>query len=183
MKTINVPTREQVKPETQPIFDQLQKRLGKVPNLYASIGYSVNALKGFLEFEESLNHGLFTAKEREAIALAVSEVNGCTYCLAAHTVAAIKRGFTKDETLLIRSGDAGDDKLSAVIHLARSIAENRGEANDEALENFYAMGYNEAALIELIGLVAIRIFTNYVFAITNVPIDFPLAETLSRSSV
>jgi hypothetical protein len=46
------------------------------------------------------------------------------------------------------------------------------------LENFYAVGYNEAALMELIGLITVRTFTNYVYAITNIPIDFPLAEPL-----
>lgn len=179
MKVISVPTKEQVSPEAQVLFDKIKKRLGKVPNLYATIGYSPIALKAFLEFEDILNHSVFTGKEREAIALAVSEVNGCNYCLAAHSGAAIKRGFTKEETLLVRSGEVSDDKLNALIQLAISIAENRGHANDEALENFYALGYDEAALMDLIGLVTVRLFTNYVYAITNVPIDFPEAEVWS----
>jgi uncharacterized peroxidase-related enzyme len=179
MKTIRVPTREQVSPETQQIFDQIQKQIGKVPHLYAAIGHSVVALKAFLQFEEILSHGVFTAKEREAIALAVSEVNGCDYCLAAHTGAAMKRGFSKDETLSIRKGEADDDKLNAIVQLAKSIAENKGAPNHELLENFYAVGYNEGGLMELVGLITVRIFTNYVYAITNVPIDFPLAEPLS----
>lgn len=178
MKTINVPAREQVSPEARQLFDQLQKRLGKVPNLYAAMGYSTVALKAFMQFEDILSQGVFTAKEREAIALVVSQVNGCNYCLAAHTGAALKRGFTKDETLLIRSGEARDDKLNAVIQLAQSIAENKGNAEDALLEEFYAAGYNQAALMELIGLVTVRTFTNYVYAVSNIPIDFPLAEPL-----
>src|SRR5687767_850192 len=108
MKSIQVPAREQVSPEAQVLFDQLQKRLGKVPNLYATMGYSAHALQAFLQFEDSLNQGAFNGKEREAIALVVSQVNGCNYCLAAHTMAAIKRGITQEETLLIRSGRASD---------------------------------------------------------------------------
>ena len=115
MSTITVPSRDQVSAESQLLFDVLQKRLGKVPNLYATMGYSPFALKGFLDFEETLSKGAFNAKEREAIALVVSEVNGCEYCLAAHTMLAMKRGYSKPETLDIRKGEVSDPKLSAII--------------------------------------------------------------------
>jgi alkylhydroperoxidase family enzyme len=72
-----------------------------------------------------------------------------------------------------------DDKLNAIVQLARSSTENRGKADEAVLETFYAGGFNEAAVIELIGLVSIRIVTNYVYALTEIPIDFPLAETIS----
>jgi uncharacterized peroxidase-related enzyme len=179
MKTIQVPTREQVSAGSQVIFDQFQKRIGKVPNLYATMGYSENALKAFVDFDAAFSHGAFRPKEREAIALIVSEINGCAYCLAGHTLAAIKNGFTKEETLNLRRGKINDDKLDAILQLAKSITVNKGHADEEALDNFYAAGFDEAALMELIGLVTVRIFTNYVFAATAIPVDFPLAEPLS----
>jgi AhpD family alkylhydroperoxidase len=179
MKTIQVPVKEQVSPEAQILFDQIKKGLGKVPNLYATIGYSATALKAILEFEGMLNKGAFTPKEREAIALVVSEVNGCNYCLAAHTMAAFKRGYTQQETLEIRKGQAGDSKLQIVIQLAQSIVENIGTPAADLLDRFFQVGYNEAALMELIGLITVRIFTNYVYAMTNIPVDFPVAEPLS----
>lgn len=179
MKTINVPTRDQVSAESQELFDTLKKRVGKVPNLYATIGYSSHALKAFLDFEGTLNAGLFTAKEREAIALIVSEVNGCAYCLAGHTAAAVLRGFTKAETLDIRRGHTADDRLNAIIALAKSITVNKGKGDAADLENFYAAGFEEAALMELIGLVTVRIFTNYVFVNTEIPVDFPAAEPIN----
>jgi len=179
MKTIQVPTRDQVSAGSQIIFDQYQKRMGKVPNLYATMGYSENALKGFVDFEAALNHGAFHPKEREAIALVVSEINGCAYCLAGHTLAAIKNGFTKEETLDLRRGKTNDDKLNAILQLAKSVTINKGHADQEALDNFYAAGFDEAALMDLIGLVTVRIFTNYVFAATGIPVDFPLADLLN----
>lgn len=179
MKTIQVPTREQVSAGSQVIFDQFQKRMGKMPNLYATMGYSENALKGFVDFDAAFSHGVFRPKEREAIALIVSEINGCAYCLAGHTLAAIKNGFTPEETLDIRRGKVTDDKLNAIIQLAKSITINKGHADEVALNNFYAAGFDEAGLMELIGLVTVRIFTNYVFAATSIPVDFPAAEPLS----
>lgn len=178
MNKLQVPTKEQVSADAQVIFEQIQKRLGKVPNLYATIGHSANALKGFLEFEATLGKGEFTAPEREAIALVVSEVNSCDYCLAAHSLMATKNGFTKEDTLAIRKVAVSDAKLQAVLELAKSIAENKGHADETTLENFFAAGYSEAAAIELIGLVTARIFTNYAFALTGVAVDFPAAEAI-----
>jgi AhpD family alkylhydroperoxidase len=142
------------------------------------MGYSDYALQAFLQFEDTINHGAFNPKEREAIALVVSEVNGCAYCLAAHTLAAKKRGFSHDETLAIRQGFSAEAKLQAILTVAKSIAENKGKPDSTSLENLYQAGYSEATLLELIGLVTVRIFTNYVYASTEIPLDFPAAEPL-----
>lgn len=132
-----------------------------------------------LETEASLAHdSSFSAKEREAINLVVSQVNACDYCLAAHTGIAKMRGFTEDQTIEIRKGSFSDAKLDAAIKLARSIANNKGNAGNAALENFFNAGYDEKALVELTALVALRSFTNYVFANTQIPVDFPLAKAI-----
>ncbi len=179
MKTIIVPTRNQVSAGSQVSFDLIQKRMGKVPNLYATMGYSEHALKAFLDLDDTLNKGIFNPKEREAVSLIVSEINGCAYCLAGHTMAAIKRGFTKEETLDIRRGQISDPKLNAIIQLAASISQNKGHAEESALDAFYEAGFDEGALMELVGLISLRVFTNYVFALTQIPVDFPAAEPIN----
>src|ERR1700760_1430512 len=133
MKKITVPTREQVSPESQLLFDVYQKRMGKVPNLYATMGHSPLALKAFMTLEETFNGGVFSPKEREAIALVVSEVNACAYCLAGHTLLAIKRGFTKEETLNIRRGNVSDTRLNAIVQLAKAVTETKGHADETYL--------------------------------------------------
>ena len=179
MKTISVPEKEQLSFGAQSILEFIEKKMGKIPNLYATIGYSSSALKSMLETEASLAHDTsFTTKEREAINLIVSQVNECDYCLAAHTTLAKMRGFTEDDTLEIRKGSFSEEKLDAVIKLAQSIANNKGNAGNGALENFFNAGFDEKALIELTALVALRSFTNYVFANTRIPIDFPLAQAI-----
>jgi len=179
MKNITVPSRNQVSAGSQVSFDLLQRRMGKVPNLYATMGYSEYALTAFLDLDATLNKGAFSPKEREAVSLIVSEINGCAYCLAGHTVAAIRRGFTKDETLGIRRGKTNDPKLDAVIQLAASISENKGHAEESLLDAFYDAGFDDGALMELVGLISLRVFTNYVFALTKIPIDFPAADPIN----
>lgn len=142
MKTITVPGKEQVSLESKAILESVEK-MGKIPNLYATIGYSSSALKAMLETEASLAHdSSFTAKE-EAINLIVSQVNQCDYCFAAHTTIAKMRGFTEEDTLEIRKGGFSDEKSDAIIKLAQSIANNKGSAENKVLENFFNAGYDE----------------------------------------
>ena len=179
MKTIKVPGRDQVSAESQSIFDEIKKKVGKVPNLYATIGYSSHALKGYLAFDDELSHGLFTPKEKEAIFLVVSEINKCNYCLASHTVSSKMLGTSAEEILNNRSGTSSDTRTNIIVQIAQSIAKNNGDAEETLVENFFAAGFDESALIELIGLITVRIFTNYVYAITQIPIDFPRATPLT----
>ena len=83
---VNVPTRDEVSPVNQAAFDRLQKQLGFVPNLYATFAPSAHALPTYLALQAARSS--LSAREREVINLAVSEVNGCEYCRAAHTVIA-----------------------------------------------------------------------------------------------
>ena len=179
MKKITVPGYDQVSAGSQQLFNTFKARVGKVPNLYATMGYSEHALKAFMTFEETLNEGVFSPQEREAIALVVSEVNHCDYCLAGHTMLAVKRGLTKEETLDARKGQMTNPKLNAIVRLAKSITENKGKADEGILEEFYNEGFDEGAVMELIGLVAVRLYTNYVFAFAEIPVDFPAADPIS----
>ena len=181
MKEISVPARDQVSSGARESFDLLKSRLGKVPNLYATMGYSEHALKAFLDLDDTLAKGVFSAKEREAVSLIVSEINHCAYCLAGHTMLAVRRGFTMRETLDIRRGQTSDTKLNAIIQLAGSITRNKGHASDSELDAFYDAGLDDGALMELVGLVSLRVFTNYAFALTKIPIDFPLAEVIANN--
>lgn len=179
MKTIQVPAKDQLNTVSQSILETVQSKMGKIPNLYATIGYSSSALKAMLDTEASLStDSSFSAKEREAINLIVSQVNNCDYCLAAHTMIAKMRGYNEEDTIAIRKAQYHDAKLNAVILLAQSIASNKGTANPYDLERFFEAGYDEKALIEVTALIALRSFTNYVFANTKIPVDFPEAQAI-----
>ncbi len=178
MKKFTVPTREQVAPEAQVTFDMLKKVTGKVPNLYATIGYSANALNSYMTFVQAQAKGSFRAKEREAIYLIVSQLNGCPFCLASHTLSAIKSGWTEEETILLRAGNLPDPRWTTLYTLIQSIIENKGKADENALDNFFKLGNTEATLMDLMALISIMSFTNYIYRMTEVPIDFPLSKPI-----
>ena len=179
---IQVPTKDQVDAKAQGIFDNLKAQLGMVPNLYATIGYSSDALGNFLTYSGTAGGNSFNKKEKEAIDLAVSEVNGCTYCLAAHTALGQMAGFTEEETVALRAGTIEDARLSAISKLAASISKNRGKVDDGLIKDFYAQGFNEKGLIDLISAVTAITFTNLVHGVTKVPVDFPAAKALELTT-
>ncbi len=181
MTTINVPTREEVNSTNQEIFDQLKDAVGFTPNLLATLGHSDNGLNNFLSFSNAPSS--LKAKEKEAVNLAVSQVNNCSYCLAAHSATSKMNGFTDDQILELRSGKASfDNKLDALARLAKNMTENRGETDDATKENFFAAGWTKENLMDAILLVGERTTTNYLHRTTKVPVDFPEALELAEAT-
>lgn len=175
----NVPTRNEVSGQNQEIFDNLQNALGFVPNLYATYAYSNNALKNYLDFSGAKTS--LKAKEKEVINLAVSEVNQCLYCLAAHTAIAGMNGFTTEQILELRAGKASfDNKLDALAKLAKDITENRGATTPSVIANFFDAGWTKENLVDAISIVGDKTISNYLHRTTQVPIDFPEVELLQE---
>jgi uncharacterized peroxidase-related enzyme len=78
-----VPTKSTVSEENKAILEKMESNIGFIPNIYATYALSNNALARYTSFangKTSLNN-----KEKEVVNLVVSQINGCTYCLAAHT--------------------------------------------------------------------------------------------------
>jgi uncharacterized peroxidase-related enzyme len=177
MSTFNVPTKNEVSEDNQIIFTQIEKKLGFVPNVYASLAHSDTALGNFLAFGSSKTS--FSAKENEVINLVVSQINDCTYCLAAHSAIGKMNGFSEDEILELRAGTASfDPKLDALVKLAKYTAENKGAATAAILENFYAQGYTKGSLADAILIIGEITITNYFNNAIEVAIDFPEAQAL-----
>lgn len=177
MNTFTIPTAATVSPANQAIFDNLRKGLGMVPNLYATFAHSEHALGNYLTLQNGKSS--LTAKEREVINLVVSQVNECAYCLAAHTVLGGMVGFTPEQIIAIRKGGAAfDARLDALARLVKSAAEHRGHAAPALVDAFFAAGYSEGNLVDVVMVIGDKIITNYLHALTQVPIDFPAAPAL-----
>jgi len=176
MKTFTVPTRDQVVPANQAIFDNLQKALGFVPNLYATIAYSDNGLARFLAYQNAKTS--LSNKEKEAVNLIVSQVNGCIYCQSAHLVLGKMNGFTDEQLLDIRKEKSTDAKLNALVRLAGDITRNRGNASASIVNDFFAQGYTNENLVDLILQVSDKTAMNYLHNLTKIPVDFPLAPAI-----
>ena len=178
MKKFTVPNRDQVAVANQTIFDNLNKALGFVPNLYATIAYSENGLGRYLAYQNAKT--TLSNKEKEAVNLIVSQVNDCVYCQSAHTVIGKMNGFSDDQLLDIRRGKVTDPKLNALVQLAANITQNRGRADADLVDNFYEKGYTDENLVDLILQISDKIAMNFLHNLTRIPVDFPLAPALDK---
>ena len=177
MQNFNVPTKNEVSSNNQAIFDNLQKALGFVPNLYAAMSHSDTGLGNYLTFQNAKTS--LTKKEKEVVNLVVSQINGCRYCQSAHTVIGRMNGFTDEQMLEIRTGSASfNSKLDALAALVAEITESKGNPSKEALNNFFAAGYTKGSLVDVTLAIAEKVVMNYLHNMTQVPIDFPVAPEL-----
>ena len=113
----------------------------------------------------------------------VSEVNKCTYCKSAHTVIGKMNGFTDEQLLDIRREKADHPKLNALVKLAASITRHRGNAEAALVDDFFAQGYTNENLVDLILQVRDKTAMNYPHNLTKIPVDFPLAPALETDAV
>ena len=114
----------------------------------------------------------------EQIALTVGEVNGCDYCLAAHSTIGRMVGLTAEQIMDSRRGTAVDPKAEALVVFARRVVDERGRVSDLDLANARAAGLDDAALAEVVANVALNLFTNYFNHVAETDIDFPKVEPI-----
>ena len=182
MSTFEVPNKDELSEASQEILNGVESQMGMIPNLYAVLGHSDKALKADLDLSGTLESGDFSGKEIQAIYLAVSEVNECSYCLAAHTMLGQNAGFSEEETQELRGGTTGDPKLKALTQLARELMETRGKPAQQYLDAFHEAGYDKGNFMELVGLVAAKVFSNFVHTTLDFPVDFPEAKPLQEKA-
>ena len=181
MTSITVPARDDVSPANQQLFDALAAKLGFLPNLYATMAHSANALGTYLALQSAKSS--INAKAREVVNLVVSQVNECDYCLAAHTALGKMNGFTDEQIVAIRQGSAPfDARLDALARFTRSVAINRGHVGDAEVDAFLAAGWTAENLVDAIVTIGDKMITNYLHNATRIPIDFPAAAPLARAA-
>ena len=158
----------------QPALLAVKKQLGMAPNLFRVIANSPAALEGYLGLNGALAKGALTPATRERIALAVAEINGCNYCLSAHTYLATKVAKLDDaEIAANRHGSSGDPAADAAVRLAVKIVNARGHVADVDIAAARLAGIGDAELIEIVLHVALNTLTNYVNEVAGTAIDFP----------
>jgi len=155
------------------LFDAVESRLGFVPNLMRVFGNSPAALEAYLNFSGALMRGVLSTKLREQLALAIGEINGCDYCLSAHTLSGAKAGLGPDDIRAARRGSALNDKSDAALKFARAVALERGHIADADLQAARSAGLTEAELVEIVQHVALNTLTNYTNNVARTVVDFP----------
>jgi uncharacterized peroxidase-related enzyme len=146
------------------LLDEVSKQTGFIPNMYANM---VNApavlntyLHGYKLFRGSSD---FSSAEQEVILLAISKVNGCSYCTAAHSMIADKvSGVPAPALDAIRQDKAiPDAKLAALFAFATEMADSRGRPSVDSANAFLSQGYTEKHILHIVLALAVKTLSNY----------------------
>ncbi|HVW53620.1 MAG TPA: carboxymuconolactone decarboxylase family protein [Trinickia sp.] len=160
------------------VFDRVRKAAGKVPNAYALIGgYSPATLELMLQGDAVLANGQLSKAEIEAIRIAVSSLNGCDYCVAAHSMLGQRAGLQSDSLRRLRAGEALDDaRRDALVTFARTVASTQGTTDPAVLAAVREAGYSPAQIVEALLAISLITFTNLFNRVNDTEIDFPIPQ-------
>lgn len=176
MSRLAIPSVDAAPEASKPTLDAVRQQLGVVPNLFRLIANSPAALAAFTGFQGALAKTL-DVKTRERIALAVAQVNGCDYCLSAHTYLGLNLAqLGAEEIALNRRGASGDAKANAAVQFAARVARERGHVSDADLAAVRLAGFTDAQIVEIVALVAVNSFTNFLNEVAKTAIDFPVVR-------
>jgi uncharacterized peroxidase-related enzyme len=147
--------------------------------MFRLIAGSPAALQGFAANNAALARTL-DVTTRERIALAVAQVNGCDYCLSAHTYLGLNLAkLTPEEVALNRSGASGDSKANAAVHFAAKIVRERGHVGDADIQAVRDAGFSDGQIVEIVAVTAENVFTNLLNVVAGTDIDFPVVHAAS----
>jgi uncharacterized peroxidase-related enzyme len=162
--------------KTRENLEAIQKTLGATPNLFRVAAQSPVALEALVQLLTTTGHGTLRARDREAIALAVAEANGCDYCLSAHAALGKAAGLSEPAIEEARITRAADPKLAAILRFAREVAVRRGRVDAAALPTVRAAGVSDPEVLEIVANVVLHVFTNSINLVAQTDIDFPVVR-------
>ena len=106
----------------------------------------------------------------------MAEINGCDYCLSAHTYLGTHLAkLDGDEIAANRDGRSNDAKADAAVRFAAAVAHQRGRVSAAELQAVRDAGYSDPQIIEIVQHVALNVWTNYLNNVAQTEIDFPVA--------
>ena len=156
---------------------ELERNIGFIPNLAATIAGSPVALQSFVAMQSALRGSALDALEREVVGLTVSHENACAYSMAAHSTFAARAGATGEVVAALRSGDAlPDPRLEALHAFAQAVVRSHGHVDDETIDAFLQAGFSAEGALEVITQVAYTTLANLVANVAGTPVDAAFAE-------
>ena len=166
---------------TREQLDAVQRKMGRVPNLHATMANSPAVLNAYMRLHDALSQPSLDTRLRELLAVTVASVNDSEYCLAAHTATAKHLRVDEGELLNAQEGESADPKTLAALRFARALVQKRGRVSDAEVAALKAAGFGNAAVLEIVASTVMNIFTNYCNHVAETKVDFPRARAASTN--
>lgn len=180
MPRINPLQNDELDSATAETLSGVAKKLGMVPNLFATLAHAPAALNSYLNYSDNLSKGALTNKQRETIALAVAQYNQCQYCLSAHHLIGKGAGLSEEDIAKARNGQAENALDNAIASFAREVTQTRGVVSNTTFKTFSEQGLTHSLMVEIVANVALNLLTNYVNHLAETEIDFPEVDLVNQ---
>lgn len=164
---------KKVIPKARPITAKSERHVSSLPNFIKLLSKSPVAMNAYVQATRALANGRLNEGEREILALAVAEINGSDYCLAAHESAAREAGLTEEDVSLACKASAKNPRSEAMLHFVQAIVLQRGDIKEEETAAIRKAGFSEAEIIEVVANIGLNIFTNYLNILSRTNLDSP----------
>ena len=160
------------------LLKKAKDKYGFVPNLLGTMAEAPALLKAYMTLGGIFDETSFSLAEKQVVLLAVSAVNGCSYCMAAHSMIAGMQGVPEGVIQALRENTPiKDNKLEALRRFTHSVTETRGYPSEEAAKQFLAAGYSQAQILEVVLGVGFKTLSNYTNHIAHTPLDEAFKKT------
>lgn len=160
----------------KPLLEAAQKNYGFVPNLLGTMAEAPALLEGYMTLAGILGKTALSETERQIILMTNNRLNGCTYCMAAHTTISQGAGVPEDVIVALRENKAiTDEKLEALRKFSIVVNETRGWPADEDVARLLAAGYTKQTVLEVVLATAFKVMSNYTNHIAATDLDAAFA--------
>lgn len=167
------------------ILAGVRQKLGFVPNLLGLMANAPPLLKAYLGLSSIFEESTLSRVEQQLVLLSASVENGCSYCVAAHTVMAGMSHAPEDAVEAVRSGTPiSDPRLEALRRFTQEVVASRGYPSQEALDRFLQAGYSQQQALEVLVGVGLKTLSNYANHLMGTPLDgaFQRAQWISSQA-
>jgi len=172
MTQFNFHTVDTAPVKSKALLEGAKKAYGFIPNLYAGQAEAPTLLEGYLSLAKTFDKTALSPTERQIILIANNRLNGCNYCVSAHTTIARGAGVPDDVLEALRNGSKiADPKLEALHQFAVRINESRGWVEQDDLDALFAVGYTKQTALEVIVGTALKVMSTYTNHLLHTPLD------------
>jgi uncharacterized peroxidase-related enzyme len=183
MSRTAIPARDDAPAEAQQLLDAIAKQLRFVPNMYRAASTSPNALTGMMSFKMAISSAL-DPRTLTRIALAVSQINECQYCLSLHTHLGMNySGLSPVEMMLNRQGISHNKKTRTLLSFVQKVVRERGKVTKIDLQSMRDDGYSDEQIVEIVTASVYYVFTNLINNVFDIDVDFPKTEIKVETAV
>lgn len=172
MTNFIVHTKETAPQDSKPLLAGIEKAYGFIPNISSVTAESPVALEAYGAIAGIFEKSEFSATEKQIILMTNNRLNGCKYCMAAHSTISHMQGVPADAIETLRTGSKfSNPKLEALRVFAAEVNIQRGDVTPAQIKLFLSAGYTKAHILEVIVGTAMKVLTNYTNHVAETPVD------------